>query len=151
MSHPKQNFLTGLVLVVTVVIAIADFLFPQEIEMDFLYTLPILLSIRTGRKQLPILVAAIAVSWTLAVDLYLVVSTSSLSPNFLTNTINDLFGIISVITLAIFVFRRMQKESDLHSIIRFMDGRLRPDDNVRLHHMREMKRMMSLDDVAPHS
>ncbi len=146
MPNVKQDLLTVLVLTLTVGIAVADYLLPQDIETDFLYTLPILLCVRTGRRLLPIAVAAISVTWTMAVDFYLAMTLPEPPAALVANTVNDLFGIISVVALAVFVSRRMRQESDLHSIIRFMDGRLRPDDNVRLHHMREMKRMMSLDD-----
>jgi hypothetical protein len=146
--NAKKILATVLVLIVTVAIAAVDVLLPQDIETDFLYTLPILLCVRTGQPLLPALVAAIAVAWTLAVDLYLVMTQPEPPATFTANLINDLFGIISVVVLAVFVARRMRRESDLHSIIRFMDGRLRPDDNIRLHRMREMTRMMSLDDES---
>ena len=146
MPHAKQSLATALVLVVTLVIAVADVLLPQDIETDFLYTLPVLLCVRTGWRFLPTVVAAIAVTWTVGVDLYVAAIHPAAPDGVIADTINDLFGIISVVALAVFVSRRMRQERDLHSIIRFMDGRLRPDDNARLHHMREMTRMMSLDD-----
>ena len=103
MPNVKQDLLTVLVLTLTVGIAVADYLLPQDIETDFLYTLPILLCVRTGRRLLPIAVAAISVTWTMAVDFYLAMTLPEPPAALVANTVNDLFGILSVIALGAFV------------------------------------------------
>ena len=137
MNDRKSPLFTGLALITTVGISVADVMLPPQIETIFFYTVPILLCTRSGHVRLPYLITAIAVAWTLVVTIAEVTAVAQPTSAVLYEALNDVFGVLSVIGLAWFVVRRMERERerDLLDVIRFVDTRLLSGDNDRVARM----------------
>ncbi len=136
MPDKTARLYASLAVFLAICVSAADVLLPQEIETDFLYTIPILLCVRTGMRWLPWAIAAMSAVWTIATVSYLAVETGKPLGVFAYATINDLFGLISVAVLAHFVSQRMAAETRLNGIIDFIDGRMQPADNTKLKTLR---------------
>ncbi len=132
MQDRKSPLFIALALIATVAVSIADIVLPTQIETIFFYTVPILLSARSGYIRLPYLITSIAVTWTAVTTTLELMAAPQPTDAILYETLNDFFGVLSVMGLAWFVSVRMQRERDLLAVIRFVDTRLQAGDNERI-------------------
>ena len=128
----RNRAMVPLVIALAVAVSAADVLLPQQIETNFFYTVPVLLCARTARPMLPLVVLAIAVVWSVGVNLYLLLTMAAPGAAFAYEVINDCLGLVSVAALALFTSRRMRRETEMSDIISFIDGRLSTPDNTSL-------------------
>ena len=135
MNHLTQRHYVVLAGLLTLGVAVLDLALPPQVETDFFFVFPLLLCQKTCSRRLVFGLAAFALVWTILTNVFPNESLNGLE--LIYAGINDLLGMISVWAVAFFVSKRIKTESDLNSMIDFIDGRLGTGEDNE--HLRQMK------------